>query len=78
MVVTKFECLKIIYLISNYRKSISINKNQCKVQIKCILLVLTKFESVKVAYLISNYWKSICIDKNQCKFQLKMHSLGSY
>ena len=34
-----------------------VNRNECKIQIKSILLVVTKFESLKVAYLISNYRK---------------------
>ena len=43
-IVFKFESLKLIFLISNYRKSIWINRNECKIQIKCILLLVTKFE----------------------------------
>ena len=57
LVVTKFDSLKQIYLISNYRKSISINRNESKIQIKCIFLVVTKFDSLKQIYLIYNYRK---------------------
>ena len=56
-VVTKFEYLKLIYIISNFTNLIWINKNECKIQIKCILLVVTKFESLKLYYLIFNYIK---------------------
>ena len=83
MLVTKFESLKIIYLISNYRKSISINSIKLKIQIKCILLVVTKFESLKLIYLISNYRFALTKmhslmylisnygNRNECKFQIK-------
>ena len=57
LVVTKFESLKLIYLIFNYRKEIYINRNECKMEKKCILLVVTKFESLKLIFLISNYRK---------------------
>ena len=59
LIVIKFQSLKLIYLISNYRKSIWINRNKCKIQIECSLLVVTKFESLKLIYLITNYRKSI-------------------
>ena len=54
---TKFESLKVVYLISNYWQSIWINRNECKIQIKCILLVVTKFETLTLIYLSSNYRK---------------------
>ena len=34
LIVIKFQSLRLIYLISNYRKSISINRNECIFQIK--------------------------------------------
>ena len=55
MVVTKFESLKLIYLIYNYRKYIWIKRTECTIQIKCIILVVSKFESLTLIYLISNY-----------------------
>ena len=45
-IVIKFEPLQVIHIISNYRKSIWINRNESKIEIKCILLVVTKFESI--------------------------------
>ena len=32
LLVTKFESLKVIYLIANCRKEIYINRNECKIQ----------------------------------------------
>ena len=47
------------------------NKNECKIQIKCILLVVTKFESLKLIHLICNCRKEIYINRNECKIQIK-------
>ena len=67
MVVTKFESLKLIYLISNCRKKFILTETECKIQIKCILLVVTKFESLKLIYLISNFRKEIILTKMNVK-----------
>ena len=48
-----------------------INRNECKIEIKCILLVNTKFESLKLIYLISNCRKEIYINRNECKIEIK-------
>ena len=66
LIVIKFFVFK-TNLIYNYRKSIWINKNESKIQLKCTLLVVTKFESLKLIYLISNYQKSIWINRNSVK-----------
>ena len=74
MVVTKFESLKLTYLISNFRKEMYINKNECKIKIKCILLVVTKFESLKLIYLIANCRKEIYSSRNEYKIQMSVKS----